>query len=222
MNARCARLAPIMKVRSFPLLLTLLAAQLLAQAPSPLVHASDLGFTYAIPSDWQVVDPSATLPSVQQQVTQNAGSDDTKKGIGCAQVVLNARHGNPTSVIVVMARPFACFQQEMTDKDLPGFGTGASEGLKQILDITDPVTASYALGSHNVWIERSKGTAKANPEVHFSVETVCTLLKKAAVCWITTASDDAALQTFEHGAVALDQDAPTALVPATAFDKKTP
>jgi hypothetical protein len=209
-----------MNVRSFPVYLILLAAPLLAQAPTPLVHSSNLGFTYAIPSDWQVVDASATLPTVQQQVTQNAGSDDEKKGIACVQVAMTAKHGDPGSVIVVMALPYSCFQQEMTDKDLPGFASGASEGLKQILDITGAVTASYALGSHNVWIERAKGTAKANPEVHFSVETACTLLKKAAVCWMTTAADDAAMQTFEHGAVSLDQEAPTALVPATAFDKK--
>ncbi|MGA2848250.1 MAG: hypothetical protein ABSE46_04575 [Terracidiphilus sp.] len=204
------------------MLLILAAAPLLAQAPTPLVHSSDLGFTYAIPSDWQVVDASATLPTVQQQVTQNAAGDDTKKGIACVQVALTARHGDPASVIVVLALPYACFQQEMTDKDLPGFATGASEGLKQILDITDAVTASYALGSHNIWIERAKGTAKANPELHFSVETACTLLKKAAVCWMTTASDDAAMQTFEHGAVTLDQEAPAVLVPPTAFDKKAP
>jgi hypothetical protein len=37
---------------------------------------------------------------------------------------------------------------------------------------------------------------------------------------MTTAADDAALQTFEHGAVTLDQEAPAALVPPTAFDKK--
>ena len=220
MGGPYARLARIMKVRYFPVILILLAASLLAQAPTPLVHSSNLGFTYAIPSDWQVVDASATLPTVQQQVTQNAGSDDEKKGIACVQVALTARHGDPASVIVVMALPYACFQQEMTDKDLPGFASGASEGLKQILDITDAVTASYALGSHNVWIERAKGTAKANQEVHFSVETACTLLKKAAVCWMTTAADDGAMQTFEHGVVTLDQEAPTALVPATAFDKK--
>jgi hypothetical protein len=210
-----------MKVRSFPVSLILLAAPLLAQAPTPLVHSSDLGFTYAIPSDWQVVDASATLPTVQQQVTQNASSDDEKKGIACVQVALTARHGDPTSVIVVMALPFACFQQEMTDKDLPGFASGASEGLKQILDITDAVHSSYALGSHDVWIERAKGSAKANPSVHFSVETACTLLKKAAVCWMTTAADDGAMQTFEHGAVTLDQDPAAALVPPTAFDKKS-
>jgi len=211
-----------MKVRSYPVYLMLLAAPLLAQAPTPLVHSSNLGFTYAIPSEWQVVDASATLPNVQQQVTQNAGSNDEKKGIACVQVALTARHGDPASVIVVMALPYACFQQEMTDKDLPGFASGASEGLKEILDITDAATASYTLGSHSVWIERAKGIAKAKPELHFSVETACTLLKKAAVCWMTTAADDAALQTFEHGAVSLDQEAPTALVPPTAFAKKAP
>jgi hypothetical protein len=73
-----------------------------------------------------------------------------------------------------------------------------------------------------VWIERARGSAKANPELHFSVETACTLLKKGAVCWMTTAADDAAMQTFEHGSVTLDQEAPTALVPPAAFDKKTP
>ena len=220
MISRFARLARIMKVRTFPVFLILVAAPLLAQAPTPIAHSSDLGFTYAIPSDWQVVDASATLPTVQQQVTQNASNDDTKKGIACVQVALTARHGDPASVIAVMALPFDCFKQEMTEKDLPGFASGASEGLKQILDITDPVDASYTLGSHAVWIERAKGTAKANPEMHFSVETACTLLKKAAVCWMTTAADDAALQTFEHGSVTLDQEAPAALVPATAFEKK--
>ena len=180
-----------MKARIFAALFVLCGTPLLAQAPKPLVHSSDLGFTYAIPSDWQVVDASATLPTVQQQVTQNASSDEEKKGISCVQVALTARHGDPASVIVVMALPFACFQQEMTEKDLPGFATGASEGLKQILDIADASNASYALGSHNVWIERAKGTAKANPEAHFSVETACTL-----------------------------QESPTALVPPTAFDKK--
>jgi len=30
------------------------------------------------------------------------------------------------------------------------------------------------------------------------------------------------MQTFEHGAVTLDQEAPAVLVPPTAFDKKAP
>jgi hypothetical protein len=34
------------------------------------------------------------------------------------------------------------------------------------------------------------------------------------------AADDAALQTFEHGAVTLGSEAPTSLVPVDAFVKK--
>jgi hypothetical protein len=37
---------------------------------------------------------------------------------------------------------------------------------------------------------------------------------------MAVAADDAALKTFEHGAVTLDDEPPVALVPATAFDKK--
>jgi hypothetical protein len=37
---------------------------------------------------------------------------------------------------------------------------------------------------------------------------------------MTMAADETALRTFEHGAVTLDGEAPIALVPATAFDKK--
>jgi hypothetical protein len=52
------------------------------------------------------------------------------------------------------------------------------------------------------------------------METVCSVLKKGVVCWMTMAADDAVLQTFENGAVTLDDDAATALVPADALLKK--
>jgi hypothetical protein len=52
------------------------------------------------------------------------------------------------------------------------------------------------------------------------VETVCSILKKGAVCWMAIAADDAALQSFEHGAVTLDSEVPAPLVPADAFVKK--
>jgi hypothetical protein len=52
------------------------------------------------------------------------------------------------------------------------------------------------------------------------VETVCSILKKGVVCLVTMAADDAALQAFENGAVTLDDDAATALVPADALQKK--
>jgi len=198
---------------------------LFAQSPTPTpatpqVHSSALGFNYSIPSDWEVVDSSATLPTVQQQVTQNATSEDEKKGIACAQVALTARHGSPPSVVVVVALPFDCFGQQMTPGDLPGFASGASEGLKKSFDITDPNHVTYSLGTHSMWIERAKGSPLGHPDMPYTVETVCTILKKGAVCWMALAANDAGLQTFEHGAVTIDGEAAPALVPAGTFSKK--
>ena len=208
------------------------SASLQAQTPAPAlgngapgnnpshVHQSELGFGYSVPSDWEVVDAQATLPAAKAQADQSATSDDEKKGLACVQIALTARHGDPTSVMVEVALPFACFGKELTDKDLPGFAQGASEGLKQSFDIGEPVYGSYQLGTHGMWIERAKGAPKGHPELPYSVEIACSLLKKAAVCWMAMAADDAALHTFEHGAVTLDGEAPMALVPLTAFDKK--
>ncbi|MGP8172978.1 MAG: hypothetical protein ACLP7O_00355 [Terracidiphilus sp.] len=213
-----------MNPRSFLAFFLLLGAPLLAQAPASTpatqIHTSDIGFSYSIPADWEVVDTKLTLPEVRQKVENEAVSEDEKKGAACAQVALTARHGAPASVVVVVALPFACFGQEMTDKDLPSFASGASEGLKKSFDISGPIHGAYSLGAHNLWIERATGALIGHPEVKYTVETVCSILKKGAVCWMAMAADDAALQTFEHGAVTLDGEAAPALVPAEAFAKK--
>lgn len=212
-----------MKTRQFTSLLLLWAATLAAQTPAvPAAQAlsSDIGFSYAIPPDWEVVDTRPSLPAVRQKVENEAASTDERKGAACAQVALTARHGNPASVIVVVALPFACFGQELTSKDLPDFGSGASEGLKKSFDLADPLRGAYSLGAHSVWIDRSRGTLIGHPDTKYTVETVCSILKKGAVCWMIMAADDAALQTFEHGAVTLDDDAAAALVPADALQKK--
>jgi hypothetical protein len=197
-----------------------LLAQAPATAPTLQVHTSPLGFEYSIPSDWEVVDTSATLPTVQQQVTQAATSEDEKKGIACAQVALTARHGSPTSVVVLVALPFDCFGQQMAESDLAGFASGASEGLKKSFDITDPSHVTYSLGAHSMWIERARGTPIGHPEMPYTIETVCTILKKGAVCWMTMAATDTELGTFERGAVTLDGAASPSLVPAGTFAKK--
>lgn len=204
-----------------------LVAQAPASAPVPAPpatasqsHASDLGFSYSVPSDWEVVDAQPTLPIVKEQANKNVSSEEEKKGLACVQIALTARHGDPSSVVVEVALPFACFGQEMSEKDLPGFATGASEGLKQTFDIGEPTYGAYSLGSHSMWIERAKGTPKGHPELPYTVEIACSLLKKAAVCWMAMAADEAALSAFERGAVTLDGEAVSALVPATAFDKK--
>ena len=182
-------------------------------------HNSDLGFGYSVPKDWEVMDSQATLPMAKQQADQNATSEAEKKGLACVELALTARHGEPVSVIVEVALPFGCFGQEMSEKDLPGFANGASEGLKQSFDFGDPIFSNYSLGTHSMWIERAKGAPKGHPELPYTVEITCSLLKKAAVCWMAMAADDGALRTFEHGAVTLDGEAPIPLVPATAFNK---
>ncbi len=80
--------------------------------------------------------------------------------------------------------------------------------------------ALTSLGTHSMWIERSKGALKEHSELQYTVETVCTILKKGAVCWMALGADKDGLTIFESGAVNLDGDAQPALVPATAFDKK--
>jgi hypothetical protein len=187
---------------------------------TPQQHASSLGFSYSVPGDWEVVDSQGKLPGVREQADKNSGSDEEKKGLACVQVALTARHGDPASVLVEVALPFDCFGESMTEAELPGFASGASEGLKQSFDLDEPVTANYSLGSHTMWIERAKGTPKGHPEIPYTVEITCGLVKKAAVCWMAMAADDTALHTFERGVVSLDGESSGALVPPTAFDKK--
>jgi hypothetical protein len=191
-----------------------------APASAPQQHVSSLGFSYSVPDDWEVVDSQGKMPQLKEQADKNASSDEEKKGLACVQVVLTARHGDPASVMVEVALPFDCFGVAMTEAELPGFASGASEGLKQSFDVGEPVTANYSLGSHTMWVERTKGTPKGHPEISYTVEISCGLVKKAAVCWMAMAADDTALRTFERGAVTLDGESFPALVPATAFDKK--
>lgn len=210
-----------MNARLLTILLVAGSAGLLAQAPvAPVVHSSEYGFSYSLPSDWQVTEAQPTPPEIKEKQTQEATTEVEKKGIACLQVAMTARHGDPAAVIVSLALPFDCFGQSMSEKDLPGFAEGGSEGLKQSFDLSDPVHATYTLGSHSIWIERAKGTPKGHPEMSYTVEIACGLLKKAAVCWMTMAPDEATLHIFESAAVVLDGDAFPALVPATAFDPK--
>lgn len=208
-------LAAILALGSFPLL-----AQTPATVSAGVAHSSDIGFSYSIPADWEVVDTKPQLPAVQAEVAKTAKSEDEKKGIGCVQVALTARHGNPTSVVVVVALPFDCYGTTMTEKDLPGFGSGAAEGIKNTFNISNAVHGAYTVGTHAMWVERADGVLKDSPEVKYTVETVCSILKKGAVCWMAMAADKAGLQIFENGAVTLDGEVPAALVPATAFEKK--
>src|SRR6185437_8312007 len=199
-------------------ILLLAAGSVLRAQSLAVTHTSqELGFSFTVPADWQVMDTSAVA---KEQARQNAQSDDDKKGLACAQVGLTARHGTPPSVMTEAALPFDCYGQKMSQADLPGFASSASAGLEQNFDLGEPVYGSYALGSHPFWIERVRGSVKGQPEMPYTIEIACSMTKKAAVCWMTMAADDTALKTFEQSPVSLDGEDPTPLVPAGAFDKK--
>ncbi len=210
---------------SFILALGLSVVVSSAQSPSPAqppaaVQSADLGFSYSVPHDWEVLGAPPTLDQKKSEGSQNAATDVEKKGLACLEPVLTARDRKSGSVLSVEALPFACFGHEMTNDDLPGFAAGAPEVLKQSFDLGEPVFATYVLGTHSMWIERAHATLKGHPEVPFTVEIACGLLKKAAVCWLAVAGDDDALRAFERGAVTLDGESLSALVPPTTFDKK--
>lgn len=190
-------------------------------AAAPVAHTSALGYSYSVPADWEVVDAHPMEPALKQEQAKSAGSAEEKRGIECVQVGLTARHGTPASVIVVVELPFSCFGQSMTEKDLPGFAQGASEGLKKSFTIGDPRFAGYTLGTHSFWIERVEATVIDHPEARYTVEIACSVLKAGAVCWMAMAKDSGTLEMFEHGAVTLDGEAAPALVPAAAFAKKS-
>lgn len=198
-----------------------LAAQS-ANAPVAQAPATGIGYNYQLPPQWSVVavaPPPAPVSTPAPLVP--------KKGTACISVPQTARHGSPASVIVVVELPFDCYGPTMTAPDLASFGAGVADGLKQTFDIADPILGSYTLGTHSFWIERARGNpkgqtqpqAKAQPPYPYTVEIVCSLLNKAAVCWMATAADEASLHDFEAMPVELDTDAATPLVPATAFDK---
>jgi hypothetical protein len=210
-----------MIIRPYLAVLILMAAPLLSQDLAlPAPSTEFLGFTYRVPAGWNAIDAQATLPEVKKRQLETAKTDDEKKMIACVQIPISARRGAPPSFLAAMALPFDCVGQAMTEKDLPGFAEGSSQGPRAIFDFADPVYGAYALGSHSMWIERAKGNPKGHPEMPYTLEIACSLLKKSAVCWMTVAGDDQALKEFESTAVTLNGDFFTELVPTTAFDKK--
>ena len=220
-----------MKTRLFAALLILCASTLAAQepatpdtapVPAPPVaqaHSSDLGFSYSVPSDWEIVDTTPMLPAALQQAARDYGSD-AEKMAACVQLPLTAHHGTPPSAIVIVGLSFDCIGHSFTAADLPTIAGGVTEGLKKNIEIASPVISTYTLGTHKLWIERASGAIVGHPEITRTMETVCSVLKKGVVCWMTLAADDAVLQTFEQGMVTLDGEDATALVPADALKKK--
>jgi hypothetical protein len=196
-----------------------------AQPAQPSVHApaqvenKDIGFSFSLPGEWEVVGATPALPAQQKKEEQKAPTAEVRQGIACIDIPLTAQRGNPASVIVIVALPFECFGQTMAYDDLPGFGQGATEGLKRTLDIFEPISASYSLADHRIWIQRAKATPKGKTAPVYTVEIACTVLEKGSVCWLAQAADAAALQAFEHATVTLDGVKAEALVPKDVFVK---
>jgi hypothetical protein len=220
-----------MNARLFLSLFARTLGSILAQAPAsaptaspaqPQIFTSDIGFAYTLPADWVAMDMSGALEAQRERAQQGAADDAAKKALACIQIPLAAHHGAPGSLIVAIQLPLTCFGSEMTDKDVPGFGVGATQGIRQGFDIGEPQTASYTLGVHTLWVARASGNPKGHPEFPYTVETVCSLLKKGPVCWMALAADADALSIFEHAPVTLETDPPAALVPATVVLKKSP
>jgi hypothetical protein len=182
-------------------------------------HVSDLGFSYSLPSNWEIVNTKPMLPAMLQKAARDYGNEAAKMA-ACLQIPLTAHHGNPPSAIAVMGLSFDCVGHPYTASDIPSVASNVTDSMKNSIQITNPVINTYTLGTHILWIQRGSGSLAGHPEINRTVETVCSILKKGIVCWVTMAADDAALQTFENGAVTLDDDAATALVPADALQKK--
>jgi hypothetical protein len=201
---------------------SVLEGTLLAGPPVPQVHSSDLGFSYSLPSDWEVISEHPTQPWEQMQGARYA--HNAKELLdACVFDVLTAGHRKPASIITVSAIPFDCVgsrMSEITDKDLPGIVAGASRAMQKSINLENPFHGVYSLGTHHLWIERATGAPIAHPEEKGTVETVCSLLKRGIACWTTFAGDDAALKTFEQGAVTLEGEAATALIPDDVVQHK--
>ncbi len=177
----------------------------------PEVQDADVGFSYGLPADWE------GLPTVQGKLDlPYPTAAAPKKGEGCVEVAMTARHGASASVVVVLALPFNCYGQTMTASDLENFGSGAIEGFRQSFEIASQVQGSYSLGNHTMWIERADGTPKDRLESPYTFEIACTVLVKGAACWMTMAADAASLRDFEQQAVTLEGQSFNALVPTGA------
>jgi hypothetical protein len=181
-------------------------------AAPPGVKDTNIGFSYSLPAGWQTEASAPAKPDVPYPTVEAP-----KKGNACAQAELTARHGTPFSVVVVVALPFDCYGQSLTNKNMADFTAGASEGLKQTFEVTNTVMNNYALGSHTVWVERASGTVKGQPESKYTLEVACTLMVKGAACWMTMAADATDLQAFEQEPVTLEGDTFDAIVPSNAI-----
>ncbi len=178
-------------------------------------------FSYTYPSNWDVVDEKPVMPAVRQKVEEDATSDSEKIAAECTQLALDLREPTLKSSIVVVALPLACIAPAVNESNLPAVAAGVSEGIKKGFDVSSAASGAYKLGKHSFWVERAQATSKIHPDLAYTLETACTMLKKAMVCWMGFARNQDALNVLESGQTSLEGDPPFALVPSTAFKSIT-
>ena len=183
--------------------------------------SDEAGFTFTYPSDWESLDTKPITPAAQLKAEEQANSSMEKKGAECARIALLLRSKSHQSSIVVVMLPYACVGSALGPGDLASVASGISEGIKRGYTVFDPAYGAYKLGSHSLWIERAQATSKEHPDHTYTLETVCSLLKKSMVCWMGFAKDQAALSVLENGLTSLDGEKPTTLVPPASIKDKT-
>ena len=183
----------------------------------PPIFKSEGDFSFSYPADWEVLDMRPMLPVQRLKAEQEAKSEMERKGVGCADVQLTIRHGDPASVILIMFLEYKCLGLDLKESDLGATGMGIANGLTKSFDVKDPQYGAYRLGNHAFWIERADGSPVDHPEHGYKLETTCTLLKKGLACWLAMAGTPDAITTFESSKVSLEGDSPAPLVPKSAF-----
>jgi len=171
-----------------------------------------------VPQDWTVVETAPSPEAVKTQPTQAPAALEQKRGSACIQVAETARHGDPSSVIVVVTLPFDCFGADNDRAGFAGVRLQRRGGPEAVFDISIRFTARI-LWAATALDRARQGNPKGKTEKQYTMEIACSLLQKGAVCWMTMAADEASLRAFEQGTVTLDGEAAAPLIPATAFDK---
>jgi hypothetical protein len=186
------------------------------KVPSTIEFADDAGFTFTYPSSWQVIDSRPLMPVAQAQAQEKSTGEAEKKGIACSRLPLLLRNEQLQSSIVTITLAYDCVGGVLKQSSLAATAVGISAGIKKNFVITDAVYGDYKLGQHELWIERAKAAPIVAPGKNLDLEIVCTMLKKAMVCWAGFAGTPSGLNALEAGKVSLEGDKPLALVPPSA------
>ena len=187
-----------------------------APAGNAALLKSALGFTYSYPADWD--DFTAVLPLriIKQQKAWGTSLLGFK--LGCLRPVLLVQRGAPLSSILVFAAPHSCTEWQES-AFLFAAPLGGCTNDSSSYDINDTQQAAYKQGGATLFIERSVGTPKGQPNVNVTLERVCGWLNNSEVYWQGELRDEEAVRVFEGALTSMNGEPPFPLVPASAKAK---